>query len=67
MITYILIGLLFAIGIELVMDWLKKIKLWPYKPGVDPFNFAMRTVIVLFWPLGLMFFLGGFIKSYFKL
>jgi len=67
MITYLLIGTLFAIGIELVMDWLKRIKLWPFKPGTDPFSIPMRITVVLFWPLGLIWFLSGFIKTYFKL
>jgi len=51
---------------ELVMEWLKRIKLWPFKPGADPFNIAMRITMVLFWPLGLIWFIHGFIKTYFK-
>ena len=65
MITYLLIGILFAMVVELGKNYLVSIKMYPFKQETDPFNgLAMRMVVVIFWPLGLIWFAVGFYKGY---
>jgi H+/Cl- antiporter ClcA len=64
MLLYFSIGIVFGLFVEVVSEWLKKYKMWPYKPGSDPYNIWMRLVIVLIWPIGIVVFTISFIKGY---
>jgi len=64
--NYLALGVLFLFYIEVTSDWLKKNNMWPYLPETDPFNIWMRFMIVLIWPLGLLAYLNGFLKQYFR-
>ena len=64
MITYLIIGIIFAIGVEILKDWLVQHKLYPLSTSGDPFDIWARLFIVLLWPLGLIWFIVGFINGY---
>ena len=67
MITYAIIGILFAILIELVRIKLKDLGMYPFSNEADPLGTTtIRILMILFWPLGIMWFGLGFIKTYFK-
>ena len=62
MITYLLLGLLFALFIDLLTDWLR----WIGQGNYQKLNMQDRILCVLIWPIGLLVFLIGFIKTKFK-
>ena len=64
--TYILIGMLFAIFVELLADYLKSIGTWPFDPAEDPWNWMVRILIIFLWPIAIVIFIRGYIKGYRK-
>tara|TARA_A100001201_G_C3989197_1_gene171058 strand:+ start:228 stop:428 length:201 start_codon:yes stop_codon:yes gene_type:complete len=64
MITYLSIGLLLMIALELLVDYLEKVR------GVSDvrkdLKLSGRIIGILIWPIGLIIFLSAFIKTYFK-
>ena len=64
--NYFIIGLIFGFLVELSANYVKKWGEWPFKPSEDPYGIVMRILIVLFWPIGLIVFIYGYIKGYRK-
>jgi hypothetical protein len=64
MITYLSIGLILMIALELLVDYLEKVR------GVSDvrkdLKLSGRIIGILIWPIGLIIFLSAFIKTYFK-
>ena len=64
MMTYLLIGLILMIGLELLVDYLEKVR------GISDvrkdLKLSGRIIGILIWPIGLIIFLSAFIKTYFK-
>ncbi len=64
MMTYLLIGLILMIALELLVDYLEKVR------GVSDvrkdLKLSGRIIGILIWPIGLIIFLSAFIKTYFK-
>jgi hypothetical protein len=61
MITYLLIGVLFMFAIEVFYQWLEK--KYNFK---DTLKISDRVIGIFIWPIGLIFFVWGFITTYFK-
>jgi predicted PurR-regulated permease PerM len=64
MMTYFLIGLVLMIALELLVDYLEHVR------GISDvrkdLKLSGRIMCVLIWPIGLLVFLIGFIKTKFK-
>ena len=64
MMTYLLIGLILMIALELLVDYLEKVR------GISDvrkdLKLSGRMIGILIWPIGLIIFLTAFIKTYFK-
>ena len=63
MITYLFLGLLFALFIDLLTDWLR----WTGQGNYQKLNMQDRILCVFIWPIGLLVFLIGFIKTRYRL
>jgi hypothetical protein len=62
--TYLLIGTLYTFLIELLADHLaKEYKLYDLK---NELTLMVRVMSILIWPIGMIVFLNGYIKTRFK-
>ena len=59
--TYIIIGIIFGIFIEIFANWARK-----HGHHVEHFNNVDRVLIVVFWPIALLIFLEALWRVYTK-
>jgi TRAP-type C4-dicarboxylate transport system permease large subunit len=61
--TYLMIGVIFIILVDWATTYADKRGL-PVPPNAN-FNDAMRIFTIIFWPIGLIFFIKGYIQERF--
>ena len=61
LVTYLMIGVVFIIVVDWTTNYAKKVGL-PVPPKSE-FDDSMRLLGILIWPLGLLFFIKGYIKE----
>jgi len=61
---YLLYGMIFTFIVDVATDYARKkgIEI----PEEAEWNMDTRLMAILVWPIGLMFFINGFIKAYFN-
>jgi hypothetical protein len=63
-INYIMIGVLFCFIVDLATEYARRKGI--EVPEHTEWNWTTRIMAVWIWPLGLIFFVGGFINTYFN-
>ena len=64
MITYLTIGLIQMIMLDLLVDYLERVR--QVSDVRKDLGIVSRIVGIIIWPVGLIIFLTAFIKTYFK-
>jgi len=61
--TYLLIGVVFTALVDISTEYARRkgIKI----PNKSEWNNEIRLLAILIWPIGLLYFINGFIKTYF--
>jgi hypothetical protein len=63
--TYLFIGVVFTFLVDLLISFLTKIN-HPILLNGFLWNHSQRVWCVILWPLAVVWFIGGFIKSWFN-
>ncbi len=61
--TYLLIGVVFTFLVDISTEYARKKGI--EVPDNSEWNNDTRLLAILVWPIGLLFFIDGFIKAYF--
>ena len=64
LLNYIIMGIVFAVFIEYIKDWV--VGEYPSLYNFESLDLWMRVFMVILWPLCLLVFSIGFCKIYFK-
>tara|TARA_R110002050_G_scaffold216956_1_gene353022 strand:+ start:871 stop:1107 length:237 start_codon:yes stop_codon:yes gene_type:complete len=64
LVWYLALGCIFTILVDISTEHARKKGI--EVPDNDDWNNETRVIAILVWPLGLLFFLDGFIRSYYN-
>jgi len=63
-ITYMLAGITFTFIVDIATDYARSKGI--EVPNESEWNWETRVLAIWIWPIGLIFFLNGFFKTYFN-
>tara|TARA_B100000287_G_C20167881_1_gene596964 strand:+ start:176 stop:412 length:237 start_codon:yes stop_codon:yes gene_type:complete len=63
-INYIMLGVVFAFVVDMATEYARRKGV--EVPDSSEWNWETRILAIWIWPIGLIFFLNGFFKSYFN-